>query len=590
MDGLLPYGRRRLKRIGIQTLGIRPRLRWRLTREMSVRICADAIMLNVALLLALTIRYLSLITLQPGRETPRQIFIDFSYAYVHCAWLLTGVSVGVFWATGFYGHCRAYHGRYKALVVAQAVTVSFLLFGFFSYLAGGDVLPRSVTPVAWLLSVVFLVGARLWADLWAAVIRSEQSLEVAATQRPIQRVLVIGGDGYIGSALLPRLLDKGYRVRVLSLLLYGTEPIAELMKHPHLEIVHADFRQVNRVVEAMRGVDAVIHLGAIVGDPACALDEELTIDVNLMATRMIAEVAKGSGVNRFIFASTCSVYGENQEILDERSEINPISLYARTKSACERVLMGLADEGFAPVCLRFGTIYGLSARTRFDLVVNLLAAKAAIDGEITVTGGNQWRPFLHVDDAALAVFKVLQAPLALVRNQVFNVGSDEQNYTIMAIAEMIHEMVPSAKLRTLNPDSDARNYRVSFRKIRVQLGFVPNWTLEQGLNQVLDAIRTGRITDYRDARYSNVKFLSGEGMTLLLPPEWGWAEELLKDSSNLAVAMAEAVESGALDAREEHEVGAPAGSDLLSARELIQPAGSQANEHGSAINGARRYG
>src|SRR5205823_1693957 len=146
------------------------------------------------------------------------------------------------------------------------------------------------------------------------------------------------------SALLPKLLAQGYSVRVLDLLLYGSEPLAAVLDHPRLEVVQADFRQVDKVVEAMQGVDAVIHLGAIVGDPACALDEELTIEVNLMATRMIAEVAKGSGIRRFCFASTCSVYGANDHMLDEWSELNPISLYARSKLASEKVLMQMADE------------------------------------------------------------------------------------------------------------------------------------------------------------------------------------------------------------------------------------------------------
>ena len=158
----------------------------------------------------------------------------------------------------------------------------------------------------------------------------------------VRRVLVIGGGGYIGSALLPKLLDAGYHVRLLDLLLYSTEPIQDVLSHPDLEVIQADFRQVDRVVEAMQDVDAVIHLGAIVGDPACALDEELTIEVNLMATRMIAEVAKGSGINRFIFASTCSVYGASDELLDEYSALNPVSLYARSKIASEQVLKNLA--------------------------------------------------------------------------------------------------------------------------------------------------------------------------------------------------------------------------------------------------------
>src|SRR5262249_31323180 len=158
------------------------------------------------------------------------------------------------------------------------------------------------------------------------------------------------------SALLPKLLDAGYHVRLLDLLLYSTEPIQEILQHPHLDIIQADFRHVDKVVEAMHDVHAVVHLGAIVGDPACDLDEELTIDVNLMATRMIAEVAKGSGVHRCIFASTCSVYGASDELLDEHSALNPVSLYARSKIASEHVLQHLASVDFSPIIFPLWTI------------------------------------------------------------------------------------------------------------------------------------------------------------------------------------------------------------------------------------------
>jgi nucleoside-diphosphate-sugar epimerase len=349
-------------------------------------------------------------------------------------------------------------------------------------------------------------------------------------ERKIRAVLVIGGAGYIGSALIPKLLNKGYRVRVLDLFLYGHEAIQEVLDHPRLEIMQADFRRVEKVVDAMRNMDAVIHLGALVGDPACALDEDLTIEINLMATRMIAEVAKGCGVSRFIFASTCSVYGMSDEMLDERSPLNPVSLYARSKIASEQVLMTLADPSFAPTFLRFGTIYGLSGRTRFDLVLNLLAAKAVVDGEITVMGGGQWRPFLHVDDAALAVFKALEAPLPVVRNQIFNVGSEEQNHTIQQVGEIIHRLVPTARLINMGSDSDQRNYRVSFSKIRKSLDFSPRWTIEQGVQQVIAALACGVVKDYRDAKHSNIKFLSEESNVRLMPQN-RWAYELINGGS-----------------------------------------------------------
>jgi nucleoside-diphosphate-sugar epimerase len=297
---------------------------------------------------------------------------------------------------------------------------------------------------------------------------------------------------------------------------------------------------VDKVVEAMRNIDAVIHLGAIVGDPACALDEELTIEVNLMATRMIAEVAKGSGVSRFVFASTCSVYGANDAMLDEHSALNPVSIYARSKIASEKVLISMASSDFGPTLLRFGTIYGLSGRTRFDLVINLLTAKALVEGQITVFGGDQWRPFVHVDDAAYAVMSALEAPLSLVRNEVFNVGCDEQNYTIQHVGETIQRLVPASALTSMGSDTDLRNYKVSFSKIHKTLGFKPRWTVEQGISQVIEAVQSGKVKNYHDAKYSNVKFLSDESTSRLIRRQNGWAHELIKESSSeVAVAAGE---------------------------------------------------
>src|SRR5437762_1546510 len=180
----------------------------------------------------------------------------------------------------------------------------------------------------------------------AAPRRSFLNLPCLWKQPTPRRVLVIGGAGYIGSALLPKLLARGHRVRVLDRLFYGFDPIRDVINHPNLEIVQADFRRVDKLVECMQDVDAVIHLGAIVGDPACALDRDLTIEVNLMATRTIAEVAKGYGIRRFIFASTCSVYGASKEdeLLTEDSPLNPVSLYAITKLASEKVLMNRSEE------------------------------------------------------------------------------------------------------------------------------------------------------------------------------------------------------------------------------------------------------
>ena len=187
----------------------------------------------------------------------------------------------------------------------------------------------------------------------------------------------------------------------------------------------------------------------------------------------------------------------------------------------------MADDVFAPVILRFGTIYGFSGRTRFDLVINLLTAKAIVEGKITVFGGDQWRPFVHVEDAALAINKVLDLPLHVVNNQIFNIGSNEQNYTIQQVAETIQKLVPSAELIPLTSETDLRNYKVNFDKALNYLEFIPQWTVEEGIQQVRDMFLSGNIQDYKDPKYSNVGFLLKEGLTRFDTYSNGWIYDLL---------------------------------------------------------------
>jgi nucleoside-diphosphate-sugar epimerase len=472
----------------------------RLIAERAVRITADSLMLSLSMAIAFLVR---------GLVFNNITLYELTEQWTKTTGLAILISIPIFWFSGFYTSGRYYQSKYKAITVFQGVSFSFLILASIVYFTKGIIdIPRSVILVGWALSSFILICARLWSVLWRMFMEFDMNSKRVPSQiSKINKILIIGGGGYVGSGLLEHTLKKGYKVRLLDILMFGDVPIKKYINHPNLEVIKADFREVDKVTEAMRGVDAVIHLGGLVGDPACSLDEKLTTDINLTATRTIAEIAKGYGVQRFIFASSCSVYGASDDLLEEVSKLNPVSLYAKTKIASEQVLLKLAGNDFCPIILRFGTIYGLSGRTRFDLVVNLLTAKAIKEGKITVYGGDQWRPFVHVNDAAKAVFMALEADLELVRNEIFNVGSDEQNKTLGQVGEIIKELVPEAELLDMGVDGDRRNYKVSFKKICTKLGFKPDWDLESGILQVIDALDSGKVKDYKNPIYSNVQFL-----------------------------------------------------------------------------------
>lgn len=507
----------------------------RLNSGALLRIAADAVLLQLALLLALAVRFYVVVRVEGLVDfTVPELLELYQSWYLRTSLPLTALCLLVFYVQGFYTRGETYQSRYKVLVVIQAVSLSFLIYIstvlFFNVYDGRLSFAKAAMVLAWGFAIVLLAGARVWTTLWRKTVEREATTGLTGRPNGRTRVLVIGGGGYIGSALVPRLLDAGYQVRVLDIFLFGERPLEAVRDHANLELVHGDFRQVDKVVQAIQDVDAVVHLGAIVGDPACSLDESLTIDVNLSATKMIADLAKSHGVTRFVFASTCSVYGASPRTLDERSEVRPLGIYGHTKYASEKVLLDMAGAKFMPTILRFATIYGLSGRTRFDLVVNLLTAKAKLDGEITVHNGNQWRPFVHVDDAARAIAAVLDAPLATVASEIFNVGSSDQNYTITQVGQMIQQQVITAKLITSEEDKDRRDYRVDFTKIRNLLNFETTWTVEEGIQQVLEAIASGRVVNYRDPQYSNVAFLSQEGTAGLARDRW--ARELIEDLTN----------------------------------------------------------
>jgi len=319
--------------------------------------------------------------------------------------------------------------------------------------------------------------------------------------------LVTGGAGFIGSHLTRMLLERGYHVRVLDRFDYGHAGLQGL-SDPRLEIITGDVCNSRDVSRALRDVHGVIALAAIVGDPACNLDPEETINLNYTATKVLIEACNFYGVQRVVFASSCSVYGaSNHDLLTEQSRLNPVSLYARTRVLSESILFDRAGD-VEPVVLRLSTVFGLSPRMRFDLVVNTLTVRAVVDGKIAIFGGNQWRPNVHCRDAARAFIRALEAPAALVAGEIFNVGGDELNHTIADLGNMVAQIVGGVHVTQQADVPDPRDYRVSFEKIRRTLGFEPEYTVAAGIKEVAAAVcAEPGLRAYQSAAYHNVQAL-----------------------------------------------------------------------------------
>jgi len=321
-------------------------------------------------------------------------------------------------------------------------------------------------------------------------------------------ILIVGGGGYIGTHLVDELLTNNHKVRVLDRLLYGKTPLADFLNHPNFELVEGDATDIARLTFAMAGASAVVHLGGLVGDPACAVDEAYTRHTNVIATRMVHELAISFGVERFVFASSCSVYGASDYKVDERSPLNPVSLYALTKIDSEKELLRTSGQGVCTTILRFATVFGHSRRPRFDLVANLFTAQAWEDGKITVIGPNQWRPFVHCRDLATAIHLVLKAPIKKVNGEVFNVGDESLNMTIGQLGEQVKNIVSKYKpveLQVTDNVTDRRNYMVSFDKIKNTLGFTANNHIENAIEEIVSHFKNKDYEHYKSPTYSNVE-------------------------------------------------------------------------------------
>ncbi len=321
------------------------------------------------------------------------------------------------------------------------------------------------------------------------------------------RVLITGGAGYVGSTLAPLLLDQGHAVRVVDKLMHGGRPLLPVWSHPHFEFQLGDICDAGKLRSALAGVDAVVHLAAIVGDPACARQPEVARAVNQEASFALLEECKRAGVGRLVFASTCSNYGKMKnasEFVDENSELRPVSLYAETKVAFEKALLDPAQTGgVCTTALRCATIYGVAPRMRFDLTVNEFTMELLTKQRLCVFGEQFWRPYVHVRDAARAIQLVLSQSPERVRNAVFNVGATDQNFRKLDLVELIKPYAQEAVVEFVTKNEDPRDYRVSFEKIKSALGFQITRTVPQGIREVAQLVCDGIIDDFSRPEYRN---------------------------------------------------------------------------------------
>ncbi len=302
----------------------------------------------------------------------------------------------------------------------------------------------------------------------------------------IKRILVTGSEGYIGSVLMPMLVESMYAVTGLDALFYSEGNLTG-DAYTNYGLIQKDIRDVTS--DELKGFDAVVHLAALSNDPLGTLDEELTYKINYEATVRLARNAREAGVHRFIFASSCSLYGAGDKVLTEEDEANPQTAYGKSKIMAEKEISQLVGEGFSPVYLRNATAFGISPRMRFDIVVNSLTGYAKTENVIRILGdGTPWRPLVHVKDICRAVLFCLESPENTIHNQAFNIGSGRENYQIKTIAEKIKKAYPECEIEIMSKNAgDTRNYKVSFEKAEKLLGFKPEYTLDDGIREMKNA-------------------------------------------------------------------------------------------------------
>lgn len=333
---------------------------------------------------------------------------------------------------------------------------------------------------------------------------------MSSTLKPglkFDRILVTGGAGYVGSVLVPKLLAAGYRVRVLDLYLYGDHVLDAVKDHPGLEQIKGDLRDTELLKKVLPGCQAVIHLACISNDPSFELDPDLGKSINYDAFFGLVDISKASGVQRFIYASSSSVYGvkPGQDVTEELS-LEPLTDYSKYKAMCEEVLQAKREPGFTTLTLRPATVCGYSPRLRLDLAVNVMAAHAHVNRLIKVFGGGQMRPNLHIQDMTDLYLKTLAWESEAIDGKTYNAGY--QNHTVGEIARIVKGVMGEDVGIVTTPTDDNRSYHISSEKIRRELGFEPKYTIQAAVQDLKQAFQAGLVTDpLTNPLYSNIKLM-----------------------------------------------------------------------------------
>ncbi len=321
----------------------------------------------------------------------------------------------------------------------------------------------------------------------------------------IKKVFITGGAGYVGCNLVPKLLKKGYHVKILDLYLFGEDVLDEVKNHPNLVQIKGDIRDTKLLEKEIPGTDAVIHLACISNDPSFELDPTLGKSINYDAFIPLVQISKKNKVKLFVYASSSSVYGiKEEENVTEDLPLLPLTDYSKFKMMCEDVLLQEQSPEFTTLVIRPSTVCGYSPRLRLDLSVNILTNHAINNGKITVFGGEQKRPNIHIEDMTDLYVYILELPKEKIAGKIYNAGYE--NFTIMEIAEKVRSVIGENIEIVTTPTNDNRSYHVSSEKIKRELGFVAKHTIEDAVKDLRDAFKAGKILNpMDDIRYYNIK-------------------------------------------------------------------------------------